>query len=205
MEFDDYLRTSFRHVRLILALALLGFVVAYAVTRLAPTSYDASIAVTILRVNEPTTTDYQYDAYYTMQATDLVAQSVIAWFGTPSFVSEVYSKAGFDPAIRSIDEVARRFRSKKTSNQNILIEFSDESKEATQKLSSALVAAIQERVPALVTSVDGKPSFDVRADQPVIIEKNAKPVSSGLIGALAGALVGMFVATAIEGVRRRGA
>ncbi len=205
MEFDDYLRASFRHLRLILLFTVLGLGVAYGVARVTPIVYDASVAVTIVRLNEPATSDYQYDAYYAMQATDLVAQTVVSWFGTPSFVSEVYTKAGFDPAIRSVDEVARRFRPKKASNQNVLIHFSDESRSTAEHLATAIVATLEERVPSLVRSVENAPSFGVEADAPVIVERKPKPGLTTTIGGVAGILVGLFIATAIEGVRRRGA
>jgi capsular polysaccharide biosynthesis protein len=205
MELDDYLRASFRHVRIILVATLVGLLAAYGSVRLTPVRYDASVAVTVLRVNASSTADYQYDGYYALQSTDFVVQTIVGWFGTPSFVESVYRTAGYDPALRSVDEAARRFHPKKTSVQSLIIEFSDESRDVAGRLADSAVKELAGRVPTLITTEAGKPSFDIRADAPVILERKPNPGLTIAIGALAGLLVGLFVAAAVEGVHRRGA
>lgn len=202
MELDEYLRASFRHRWLILGTALLAAAAGFISVTLQPISYDTSVALTIHRVNQPNTGDFQYDGYYAMQASDFVAQTIVSWLGTPALVQQIYQAAGFDPSIRSIEEVGRRFQPKKLSAQSVAVRFTDESRTVAEKLAGAVSTTISDRVAQLDLTVDGKPSFKTEAASPVIVERQPKPWFAGGIGLIAGALAGWFIAAAVEGVKR---
>ena len=204
MELDDYIRASLRHRWLIGLTALIALIASFALARFSPTTYDTSVAFTVRRINEPATTQYQYDGFYVLQATDLIAQTIVSWFGTPSIVREIYLTAGFDPSIKKMDEITRRFQPKKFSAQNVVLRFNDDSSDTALKLATAIQKNVSERVQKLVLTADEKPSFEVLTADPVIVEKKPDVIQSSILGAIAGLIIGLFLAAAVEGVKRSG-
>jgi len=202
MELDDYIRSIFRHKWLIIIIPLIAAIGTYAYAHSVPITYDASVSMTIKRVNAPETVDFQYDEYYAIQASDLVAQTVVSWLATPSVVTEIYQQAEIDPAIKSLSEISKRFQTRKMSSQNILVKINEESAEVAKKLATVISDVVIERVGQLVTSTTSQASFEAQGAEPVVIEKKTDSVLFSFVGLIAGFFIGLFIAAAIEGVKR---
>lgn len=202
MELDGYLRATLRRRTLVISLTLLGGIIAFVLSYLTPVRYDVAVASTIQRVNGQNTEQFQYDEYYALQSVDLVAQTIVSWFSTPSFVVAVYEQAGFDPAVQSVGELSRRFEARKYSGQNVVINFTQESRDSAEKLAQGIIALVGERVPQLVQDANDSGAFAIDFDAPVISERKANQLLDTILGLLVGLFVALFIAAAQEALSR---
>ncbi|USN53853.1 MAG: hypothetical protein H6760_01640 [Candidatus Nomurabacteria bacterium] len=202
MELDGYLRATLRRRTLVISLTLLGGIIAFVLSYLTPVRYDVAVASTIQRVNGQNTEQFQYDEYYALQSVDLVAQTIVSWFATPSFVVAVYEEAGFDPAVQSVNELSRRFEARKYSGQNVVINFTQESRDSAEKLAQGIIALVGERVPQLVQDANDTGAFAIDFDAPVISERKANQLLDTILGLLVGLFVALFIAAAQEALSR---
>lgn len=193
----SYLALLRRRLAFVIFLTVVGLGASplFAATR--PESFRASLSLSINRIHRQETPDYQYDGYYAIQASDLVAQTVVSWMATPSMLREVYTQAGLDPGDESLDAFKGRFRTRKFSAQNIVVEFTEGTRANAEKVAAALVAVIQERNQALNRSAEGEALFEVAGSTPVIVP--AKPNTPLL--AVLGAVTGLLLAAALVGVQ----
>lgn len=205
MELDGYLKATLRRRTLVISLILIGGIVAFALSKLTPVRYDVSVASTIQRVNGQTTEEFQFDEYYALQSVDLVAQTVVSWFTTPSFVVEIYENGGFDPDVRSVNELARRFEARKYSGQNVVISFTQESRESAEKLAQSLIEVVGARVPMLVQDTESSGAFAIVFDEAVISERKPNLTLDTVLGLLVGLFVGLFLAAAQEALKQESA
>lgn len=182
MELRDYLKLYWSQRGMILGLVVVGTGLSVAVAASRPVQYAASQSFAISRVNKETTTQYQYDGYYALQAADSFSQTVVSWFRTPSILLEVYGRAGLDPEIDSVSSLPGRFSVKKYSAQNIDVRFNERSEDRAKKLAAALPKVLEEKTTALNQTAEGKSLFAITGSMPVIAQ--AKP-NLWLIGALA--------------------
>ncbi len=201
MELRDYINVYW-HQRLMIGLIVLiatGTALVIAGTR--PERTGVSVSFSINRTNREATTQYQYDGYYALQASDLFAQTVVSWFSTPSVLLEVYHQANLDPAIQSVNSLPTRFSVRKYSSQNIVVKYTETDKDRATKLADSLKTVMESKASKLNQTSDGKSLFEIVGGTPVIAP--AKP-NLGLIAAVAAVLslaLGMFVAAARQYLR----
>jgi capsular polysaccharide biosynthesis protein len=165
---------------------------------LTPKYFDASISFAINRINRQDTTEYQYDGYYAIQASDLFSQTVMSWFLTPSVLLEMYDKAGVDPKIASIEEISSRFKTKKFSPQNIVVRYKERDRQTADKIGQAIISVTQDKAAAANQTSDQKALFQVIGSKPVIVEKKPSLIMSGVIGLLAGFIISLVLAYFID-------
>ncbi len=165
-----------------------------------PRRADVSFSFTVSQQARQATTDYSYDGYYALRASELVADTLISWLSTPSILKEVYEKAGIPTTDTEIKALAGRFfRGKKYSGQNVVVAYSAESRETAAKLHESLSSLLSSRARTLVLSPDQETIFIVTASEPVIAAGGV----SALRAAIAGAFVGAFVGLAYAYVSRQ--
>ncbi len=184
----------------VVALAVIGAVVAVIVAQFSPVTYKTSISFGINRINIKETGDYQYDGYYAIQASDLFAKTVVSWFLTPSVLLEMYDRAGIDPDISSLDQFTGRFKTRQYSAQNVVVTFNERTQEVADTISGAIIAVVEERAAAANQTAESAPLFEVRGSSPVIVDQRPNAPFSAAAGAAAGIVVGFIV---IEFVRSR--
>lgn len=172
-------------------LGTVGAIFAIVLTFLLPEKYDASISFDVQRINKQTTSEYQYDGYYEIQASDLFAQTVISWFLTPSVLFEIYDRADVDPEIGTISEFSKRFTARKYSPQNLVVNFSETSKDRADDLSAAVVSVVEARSEELNTTADHQALFELKGSVPVVVRREYSLLLYGFSGLLIGAFVGI--------------
>lgn len=198
----DTLQQSFIRARYyVLALVAVAAGVAWFVSWSANPHYAASLSLTVNRVNKKTTADYEYDGYYAIQASDLVAQTVLSWFLTPSTLLEFYERAGIDAHITSLSGAVSRFRARKYAAQNIVVQFSDPERDRVEKLAIAIGEVVQERGEALNKDAEGKAIFDVVPAKAVIVERRPNVPLTVAAAAVIALLIGLVSVAAVSYLR----
>lgn len=198
----DTLQQSFFRARyFIIALVVVSAAVAWYVSATATPQYAASLSLTVNRVNKKATADYEYDGYYAIQASDLVAQTVLSWFLTPSTLLEFYERAGLDARITSLSGVVGRFHARKYAAQNIVVQFSDAEKARAEKLANAIGDVVQERGEALNKDAEGKAIFDVVPAKAVIVERRPNVPLTTTAAAVVALLIGLVSVAGLSYLR----
>lgn len=167
--------------------------------------YDTSISFSINRINQQETPEYQYDGYYSIQASDLFSQTVMSWFLTPSVLLEIYEEAVIDPQISSIEEISSRFKTKKFSPQNIVVRFKEKDNQRAEKLSAAIIKIIQDKSIESNRTSSQKALFEVIGNKPVIVERTPIIWLNSLIGLIAGFIFSVVVVYIIDYLRQEDA
>ncbi len=176
--------------RFTLLAALTGAVLFGVIAHALPAPYETSLAFTINQRQRQPTPDYQYDGYYALKASELFADTLISWFGTPSFVVDVYKDAGTPIAPGAIDIAAavNGFHAKKLSTQNVVIRFSMRDRASAENVARAAVSAVMAKTAVLNQDEKGQALFIVTAAAPVIVLAPISPVRAALVGLLLGAI-----------------
>lgn len=176
-----------------IAVALLFAAVAAAL----PSRVKVSMSFTIAQQARQETSDYSYDGYYALRASELVADTMISWLTTPSVVKEIYGLAKIPMTDAEIDALAgRMFRGKKFSSQNVVVSFAVADRDTAEKLYQALALSLSGRARSLVLSPDQETLFLVAVSEPVIAETDVPPKRAALAGLFVGAFIGLAFAYA---------
>ncbi len=201
MELRDYLKVYWAQRWLILIIMVIGIGVSVVVAGTQPERTAVSVSFAINRVNRDATTQYQYDGYYALQASDLFAQTVVSWFSTPSVLREVYQQANLDPEIQSINSLPSRFTVRKYSAQNIVVKFTERTDARAQTVATTLPKVMEDKATALNQSSDGKSQFDIVGGQPVIAPSKANLPLIVVAAVILSFALGLFVAAARQYLR----
>lgn len=191
-----------RYMKWGIILALIGAITGGLIATFTPVKYESSLSFTVNQINKQATAAYQYDGYYAIQASDLFSETIVSWFQTPSFLLEVYNRAGLDPQINSIDSFTARFKMKKYSAQNLVLEFTAPDRGQAEKLSEAIIAHVEERSGVLNQNADLKALFEVKGSAPVIVKKETTTLMGALYGLVAGIAAGIFVIALFSAFRK---
>lgn len=191
-------KSLMRSIRTTLILAVIGALAGGITASLMPVSYESSLSFTVNQINKQETTDYQFDGYYAIQASDLFSETIVSWFQTPSFLLEIYNRAEVDPQIESIGGFTSRFKMRKFSAQNLVLNFSEKDELTAEKLSTAIISHVEERANELNQNAERKALFEVVGSNPVIVKKEITVFEGILYGFLAGLVLGLFVVSVMS-------
>ncbi|MDZ7798320.1 MAG: Wzz/FepE/Etk N-terminal domain-containing protein [Patescibacteria group bacterium] len=198
MELKEYLKIVKKHLILVIALILLIGGAAFLFSYFQPNTYEASVSFAVNRINTKETQDYQFDGYYAIQASDLVSQTVVSWFSTPSVVLEIYEKANISPQYNSLEEFATFFNTKKYSAQNINVKFKEKTQEKAENIAAATIEVINAKVKALNKSSDSDSLFEAQASSPVVVETTPNLWLNTIIGLVVGLILGLFLVYLVD-------
>jgi len=175
----------------VLLCAALGALFGAGISRAMPKSTRVSLAFTIAEQSRQETADYSYDGYYSLRASELVADTMISWLSTPSVIKDIYAGAG--EAIgddRAFTEAGRAFRAKKLSSQNVVVTFSASDADSAAKLAAQTAKILSERAARLALSPKDESLFLVTASEPVIADASLPMPAAAAAGLLVGAFLG---------------
>lgn len=164
-------------------------------------SYVTSVSISVNRIHQQQTGEYQFDGYYAIQASDLFSQTILSWFLTPSVILEFYQKAEVDPEVDSLGALVGRFRARKFSAQNVVVQFSDPNKANAEKLAIAIGDVIKEKGEALNRDEENQGLFHVDPAEPVIVETRPNAILNTIAAAIASALIAFAAIAAVRYMR----
>ncbi len=184
----------------LLLCAAVGGLGGLALSKMLPPSARVSLAFTIAEQARQETADYSYDGYYSLRASELVADTLISWLSTPSVIKDIYAGAGV--AIgddQAFAQAGRAFRAKKLSSQNVVVSFSAPDAATAAKLAAQTSKILSERAARLALTPKDQPLFLVTASEPVIAEASLPGAASAAAGAFIGAFLGFAASYYLRG------
>ncbi len=181
-------------LRTVLIGALLGALVGAAAASAAPARVKVSMAFTIAQQSRQETADYAYDGYYALRAAELVSDTMISWFSTPSVIRDIHAAAGLELSeAEALAAAGRAFRARKYSSQNVVVAFSAADEASARALAAAASDIVAARAAGLALSSKDETLFHATASSPVVAAVSTPPAAAGA----AGTLVGGFLAFAL--------
>lgn len=208
MELNEYLAVIRRWWLLILLaiLVLGGGLLSYAATR--PASYEAIATVSFVKRVVPIDQrgpDFQYDNYYSLEASRLLAQMGAGWLEEPATVQTVYQRANVPlPSGLSPKRYSRLIEVDQLRQATLQVATSADTADRARQLASAATNFVELRTQELIDqgSLD---QFDILQGAPVTQLKAAQTTLYTAVGVVLGTLLGLilaFVADALKPRRR---
>ncbi len=198
MELRDYLLVLKRRIILIIAITLIVVLTTFLVSLAIPVKYNASVSFLISRADRQETSDYQYDGYYTIQASELFANTIVGWCKTLSIASEVYKKADISTSEISIKDLSKKFKAKKTSSQTVEVNFTQKDELEANKLVYALINTLEEQTNIIYQKKDKDISFEIITSPPAVTASRPNVILNILVGFICGLFLSILLAFSWE-------
>lgn len=169
MELKEHLQIINKYKWLVAVIVLVATVAAFLFSFSQPDYYKVSIAFSVKSINRQATSEYQFDGYYAIKASELFSQTIISWFLTPSVLVDIYNQADIDPAITTLERFTSRFKTKQYSAQNFVVIFQERDKVTAEKVASSIISYIETNSENLNQDANLNSIFEVSGSTPVII------------------------------------
>lgn len=202
IKIKDYFNILTRHKITILITVIICLVLSIIFSLVKPEEFEASVLLSIHRVNRQITSEFQYDNYYSIQAAEYVGNTVVGWLQTKAVITEIYKRAGLEKEFQETLLPLRKFRPKQISSHLVKVRITSNSPEKARKLSAALISVIQEKVKALELTPDNRNSFEIKADESIIDSKKYSPFLVAPISIIAGLFLGIGLAFLFEYLKK---
>ena len=187
-----------KRYRAVLIFALLTALAAGFFTWRTGERYSVSLAVSVSRLGTQQASDYKYDSYYAMKASDEFGDTVAGWFKTPEMTAAVYKKANMKLGGTNLNNMARRFQASKISPNVVDVRFGVKTEEEGRNLALAMTGILQDKS-SLLSSLSGQGiAFAAMTSEPVIVKNTYAIWWNALAGFLAGLVLGIFIRVAKE-------
>jgi capsular polysaccharide biosynthesis protein len=202
MSLKNYLKVISDKKIFILVTVIICGVLAFVISSVKPQSYDSGLLLTVHRENREETKDFQYDNYYSIQASEYLSNTAVSLIESPEFVSKVYNRAGLADELDDVFAAAKKIKPKQISSHLIKVKLNDKDEEKAKKLSIALGEVLKDDISKIEISAAGKGSFTIAAEEPIVTLKKYNPWLVGLIGMIGGLFIGIALAFLGEYFRR---
>lgn len=193
MEIRELVRIAAKHIKFLVGIGILAGLASAWFMYTQPAKYEGSVSFTINRVNTIETLDYQYDGYYGIKAAELFGQTLVSWMETPSILLSMYKEAQVEPHISSLNSFTGRFNAKLYSPQNMVVTFKEGDEENAHALAKAISEVVVQKSEEANQLTTGESLFHVVAEPSVVVEQKINSGLAGLVGGLAGVLIGIVL------------
>jgi len=200
VELREYFKILRKNLGLIIVATILVAFFTYLFTLRQPTLYESNANLTIIPQSKTELKNvYEYGGYYELQTATLFGSTIASWLCSPDIVAEIYQKAGYEIKNRTSKALSKLIKTTFIpSSFSIKLQLKDEDKNKAQKLTRATIETIQNKTAEFNQKAEIKTNFEVVAAEPVILENRPKEGFSTAIGALAGLVLGIFLAFIAE-------
>ncbi|MEK7160846.1 MAG: hypothetical protein AAB724_02360 [Patescibacteria group bacterium] len=160
--------------------------------------FRASISLTVSRATLQLGSDYQYDNYYALKASDEFGDTVAGWFKIPEMTQEILKQAGQTGALESLSSLSRRFSAVKVAPNLVELRYGAASPTEALILGEAIKRVVTGKVDDLKQASNQSINFSVLAG-PVVVANNSRTIWwQALAGLAAGLALGFFLKVSRE-------
>lgn len=197
MELKDYLSIIAKSWLSILFTTLAITLIVIVWSTMIPLKYESSATVV---VNKPNTVPqrgasyYQYDKYYSIQASSLQADTLTAWLSSPSTAKEIYEKADLPVPDVNLKKLSRIFKPRRLPPATLNITVKDAQKERAEKLVAAAVAVLEDKTAEQRRGDDPEQQFNLISGAIVTAEAKPDKAINAALGLVAGLFFGLVIA-----------
>ncbi len=195
MELKDYLRMISRSWQLIIGITILVTALVLVWSVLQPVKYESSTTVVVNKpnpVSQRSVSFFQYDKYYSIQASSLFADTLTAWLSSPSTAKEIFEKAGFPVPDVNLRKMSRIFKPRRLPPATLNVTVVDKDREKAEKLVSAAVAVIEEKTEEQRKNDDPDHYFTIISGSMVTAAAKQDLLINTLVGLIGGLILGLI-------------
>lgn len=197
MELKDYLRIIGQGWALILGLTASVTLLVIAWTVYQPLKYESSVAVVVNKPNPVAQSGanyFQYDKYYSIQASSLYADTLAAWLASPSTAKEIYAKAGLTVPDVPLKKLSRIFKPRQLPPVTLNVTAKDKDQTRAERLANAAAAILEEKTEEQNKSDNPEHHFILIKGQTVTAAARPDFIINTLVGLVAGLIIGLSTA-----------
>lgn len=204
MELKDYLKIIGKSWTTIFGIAALVTILITIWTMIQPLKYDASNTIVVNKpdpVSQRTATYYQYDKYYSIQASSLYSDTLAAWLSSPDTAKEIYEKADYPVPDVSLKKLAKIFKPRQQPPVTVSVTIRDQDKDKAEKLVNASIDVLKTKVAQQHASDAQGDYFEVFNGKTIVLPARQDLLLNMVIGAVAGLILGFMTAFLREYLR----
>lgn len=197
MELKDYIRIISKSWLMILIITLLVTLATVIWSKVQPLKYESGVT---LVVNKPNTVPqravgyYQYDKFYSIEASSLYADTLTSWLSSAGTAKEIFEYAGLPVPNVSLKKLGRIFKPRRLPPVTIGVTVINKDRERAEKLVKAAVAVVEEKTEEQRRGDDPDHHFAIIAGPTVTAEVRQSIALNSLLGLIAGLIIGLAVA-----------
>lgn len=203
MELRDYLKIMVQRIWLLVGIVLVVVLGVVLFTRSQPASWDGSLLINITKKAETSqNSSYQYDKYYSIQASGLFADTVVSWLSDPDSVLEVYNKVSVKVPDASITQLGKIFNAKKVLPSNVQMKYSSTDRDTIEPILIAGAELVKVKTQNLL-KLDSTNNFEITYGDPVVIEHSKSLVTNIVVAFVVGIILGLMIVFSVEYLKPR--
>ena len=130
----------------ILLVSLLVTLLALVIAKQVKPSHEVHFSYVVSLSQRDAVTDFRFDGYYALQATDLFAATLAKWLTAPEVLVAAYQESGV--ALPSDDprQLSRGVRAEKAAPQLVMVTVRDTNRETAERLAQGLQRVMERNV-----------------------------------------------------------
>ena len=193
MELKEYIKIIKNNLKLIFVIALITSFSAFLFSSLQPIKYETSLSLLLNKDRSQLTDDFKYDGYYALEASGILADSIVQWTKSPELVSSVYQKAQIDGKFKNLKSYTKKIIAKKMSPQYIEVKFETNNIDQANKISIAIIDEINGKIQKMKNDSEGEIAFLISNENPITIKKEQNIFLNSIVGLISGIMLGIFL------------
>jgi capsular polysaccharide biosynthesis protein len=158
-----------------------------------PVSFDTSLFLNITRAGKQISDGYKYDDFYRLQADEKFAETIVEWLKSPRFVTDINNEVGKNIENLSLKQLTKFFQANKLSSQVVSVKFSAPDRKTAEKTSAAVFNILKIHTAQLNEDQKEDVWFEIKAQDPVIIQTKFDYKIIFLVSLLAGIFLSFWV------------
>lgn len=203
MELRDYFKIFTKRIWLFLGVLVVIMLGTYFFSISTPKSWDSSIMINVIKEAEKeSNSNYQYDKYYSLQASSLMADTIIFWLKDPANVSEIYSNTSAKIPADRLKDYSKLILGKKIQPSGLQITLNSRDKNQLTDLSKTTLDFIKNKNQQL-SKLDPSNNFVIDASDPIVVEHQISYLSNLIIAFIVGAILGILFVFSIEYLKEK--
>lgn len=205
MELKDYLKIVGRSWASIITITLVIGLATLVWSFMLPVKYESAVTVAVNKPNpvpQRAAQFYQYDKFYSIQASSLFADTLTAWLSSPGTTKEIFEKAALPVPEVSLRKLGKIFKPRRLPPVTLGITVIDRDKEKAERLVRAAVSVIDDKTAESRKNDDPDHFFTIIAG-PIVTAENRPDINiNTLIGLIGGWLAGLVYVFIREYLRK---
>ncbi len=193
MELKEYIKIIKNDLKLIFVIAFITSFSAFLFSSLQPIKYETSLSLLLSKDRSQLTDDFKYDGYYALEASGILADSIVQWVKSPELISSVYQKAQIDGNFKNLKSYTKKIIAKKMSSQYIEVKFETNNIDQANKISIAIVDEINGKIQKMKNDSEEEIAFLISNENPITIKKEQNIFLNSIVGLISGVMLGIFL------------
>lgn len=189
--FDEYIKIIKNNSTLIGIIGIAVALLTLYFTKNQPSYYQSSLSLLVSSVEPQPTSDYRFDGYYTIQATDLFSNTVEAWIKSPEVVAEIYRQAKIDINGNNIKGLTKKFKAEKMSPHYIELRYTTETEKDANGIAELITKVLDEKASVISAVSQKQTAFTVKSGTPIIMASKPPILINTIIGLIVGLIAGL--------------